>query len=69
MSILKILRPKPLIIHLLLPRAMYRFSIRKQALSQCNFTHKNKKRQETSFFPGVSLSRKTNIYAKSNNDN
>lgn len=28
-----------------------------------------KKRQETSFFPGVSLSRKTNIYAKSNNDN
>ncbi len=28
-----------------------------------------KKRQETSFFPDVSLSRKTNIYAKSNNDN
>jgi len=68
MSILKILRPKPLIIHLLLPRAMYRFSIRKQALLQCNFLQK-KKRQETSFFPGVSLSRKTNIYAKSNNDN
>lgn len=41
---------------------------RKQALLQCNFLQK-KKRQETSFFPGVSLSRKTNIYAKSNNDN
>lgn len=38
MSILKILRPKPLIIHLLLPRAMYRFLIRKQILSQNNFS-------------------------------